>query len=71
MQGTQAPPSMAHSNVEPGSSAEKSKLAEVELVGSGMEESIDVSGSLESNVNVRLDAPSTLPATSRARTRTS
>ena len=61
---------MAHSNVEPGSSAEKSKLAEVELVGSGMDESIDVSGSVESNVKVRLDAAWRLPATSRARTRT-
>ena len=58
---------MAHSNVEPASSAEKSKLADVELVGSGIEESIDVSGSLASYVKVRLEAPSTFPATSRAR----
>ena len=67
---TQAPPSMAHSKVEPGSSAEKSKLAEVELVGSGIVESIDVSGSVESKVKVRLDAAWTFPAMSRARTRT-
>ena len=42
----------------------------VELVGSGMDESIVVSGSLESNVNVRPAGLWTLPAASAARTRT-
>ncbi len=61
---------MAHSKVAPGSSAEKSKLADDEFVGSGMLESIVVSGSLASNVNVPLEAGSTFPAASLARTRT-
>ena len=61
---------MAHSKIDPPSSAEKSKLADVEFVGSGMLESIDVSGSVESKVKVRLDAAWTFPAMSRARTRT-
>ena len=70
VQAPQTPPSMRHSNVEPPSLEEKSKLAPVEAVGSAGLESIVVCGAARSIVNVRVDGLSTLPATSVARTRT-
>ena len=61
---------MLHSKVEPGSLEEKSKVAFGELLGSGCDESMLVSGSVASKSNVREEAASVLPASSRARTRT-
>ncbi len=69
MQAPQAPPSIRHSKVEPGSLEEKSKSASVEAVGSAGLESMVVCGAARSIVNVRLEAVSTFPATSVARTR--
>ena len=66
----QAPPSRRHSNVEPPSLEEKPKSADVDPVGVGGFESMVVCGASGSIVNVRLEGPSTFPATSTARTRT-
>jgi hypothetical protein len=63
------PPSRRHSKVEPGWSAEKAKLASASSVGPDGPASIVVSGATVSTVNVREDGASTLPAASRARTR--
>ncbi len=70
MQAPQAPPSIRHSKVEPGSLEEKSKSASVEAVGSAGLESMVVCGAARSIVNVRLAGVSVLAAASSARTRT-
>ena len=68
MQAPQAPPSRRHSKVEPPSLEEKSKSADVELVGSDGLESSVVWGAAVSKVKVRIGPPSVLPASSVART---
>ena len=70
VQAPQAPASIRHSNVEPPSLEEKSKLALVEAVGSEGLESIVVCGAARSIVKVRVEGDSTLPEMSVARTRT-
>ena len=69
-QPPQRPASSLHSKAEPGSSAVNAKLAAVALVGSAGCESIVVAGASVSTVKVLLEAASTLPAASTARTRT-
>ncbi len=59
---------MRHSNVELPSSEEKSKLPDVEAVGSAGLASIVVCGGVVSYVKVRVGPPSVLSASSVART---